>query len=187
MLTGDHPDPPEWLHEVAIPSGTCNFGQFKVVGFESAPKNRKDLELRRSSTEHDSALVKRGRANGGQRSKSKIPARAPAAPARRRPFFLTMKLTPMKAEEATARSEPVRLAAKRSPPPLLPGSVASRLIGGVRRAAATRAFEAKTSGAKGLDLESRLQCLPLTGGGVRDGVWFGFRDSDGGSGTNVTA
>ena len=53
---------------------------------------------------------------------------------------MTMKLTPMNAEEATARSEPLRLAAKRSPPP--PASVASRVIGGVRRRYAPRAFEA---------------------------------------------
>lgn len=54
---------------------------------------------------------------------------------------MTMKLTPMNAEEATARSEPLRLAAKRSPPP--PASVASRVIGGVRRRYAPRAFETK--------------------------------------------
>uniref|UniRef100_A0A0A9M5Q1 Uncharacterized protein n=1 Tax=Arundo donax TaxID=35708 RepID=A0A0A9M5Q1_ARUDO len=50
-----------------------------------------------------------------------------------------MKLTPMKAEEATARSEPVRFAAKRSPPTAF---VATGFIGGVRRRRATGAFEA---------------------------------------------
>lgn len=47
-----------------------------------------------------------------------------------------MKLTPMKAEEATARSEPLRLAANRSPPPPPPppaSPVASGLICGVLR------------------------------------------------------
>jgi len=80
----------------------------------------------------------RQRLRGARAGEEQIPARAPAAAARRRPFFLTMKLTPMNAEEATARSEPVRLAAKRSPPE---ASGAAGLIVGVRRRAAG-AFEA---------------------------------------------
>ena len=37
-----------------------------------------------------------------------LPARRPVEPARRRPFFLMMKLAPMNREELTARKSPVR-------------------------------------------------------------------------------
>lgn len=81
--------------------------------------------------------------------RGRAPARAPAAAARRRPFFLTMKLTPMKAEEATARSAPVRLAAKRSPAAF---GVAG-FIGGVQ----LRRREAGAFGAgPGADLEMEV-------------------------------
>ena len=82
--------------------------------------------------------------------RGRAPARAPAAAARRRPFFLTMKLTPMKAEEATARSAPVRLAAKRSPAAAFGGA---GVIDGVQR----RRREAGAFGAgPGADLEMEV-------------------------------
>ena len=89
--------------------------------------------------------------------RERAPARAPAAAARRRPFFLTMKLTPMKAEEATARSAPVRLAAKRSPAAFGGAGV----IGGVQR----RRREAGAFGAgPGADLEMEIGICVFFGG-----------------------
>lgn len=171
-LTGDHPDPPERLPEVPIPSDTCNFQrtskvtspQIRGTGRKGSAflMNQKDLEPHRGARKRQRRLG--GEAHG--------PAREPTAPARRRPFFLTMKLTPTKAEEATARSAPLRLAAKRSPP----ASVVAGLI--VRRRAAGGAFEAGLPlGGSSFLYEGPLYvCLVLTGD-AHDGV--GNRTTEG--------
>lgn len=67
-----------------------------------------------------------------------------------------MKLTPMKAEEATARSAPVRLAAKRSPAAFEGAGV----IDGVQR----RRRDADAFGAAGPGVDLEMEA----------GIWFFF-------------